>query len=507
MNCSILFTLAAPYPPVPKPDFVLNPDIVKKLLTLFCIYPALIFAQDSHVSKLDLFLASAEKFNNFNGNVLIAKGGKLIYEKSIGFSNLTTKEKLTSNSMFELASLTKPFVATAIFQLKEKGKLSLSDTLRKFIPELPYQNVTIYQMLSHTSGLPDVYEAMDKKWDRKKFAYNQDVIDFLASEKIPPDFAPGSKCEYSNVAYELLAVIVEKASGQSFATYVQENICKPLGLKNTRVYNTRRTKGEKIPGYAYGYVNDSARGYILPDSLIKYAWVVYPDGIYGSGNISSTAGDLYLFDRALKENKFFTSIIQDEMQQSRTLWDTTYKIYFSLSSQKVGMNEFGRYIHTGVAGWPGYKNDMIRYTRDDLVIIVLSNNESNAGYISGALAYIMNDQPVVNAYEHKEYPIESKHLNRFEGAYTVPYVPDALTITIFKKDKKLYYQPVQLMDRAVKSEPIELTPESPNKFFLSKGEDIQIEFALKKSGKVDKAYFILYNMKKEMVPYRRPAAK
>ncbi len=126
-----------------------------KRIILLLLVPVALIGQDNYTSRINEYLNAEIAVNQFNGNILIAKAGKIVFQQSIGYSNYSTKEKLTANSMFELASISKQFVAAAIFQLREKGKLQLTDTLRKFIPELPYQNITLSHMLLHTSGLPD----------------------------------------------------------------------------------------------------------------------------------------------------------------------------------------------------------------------------------------------------------------------------------------------------------------------------------------------------------------
>jgi len=446
-------------------------------------------AQGQPHKQIDEYLQAESAIKNFNGNVLVAKAGQIIYRGAFGYSNYDNKELLTNNSMFEIASITKPFVSLAIFQLKEQGKLRLSDTLRKFIPELPYYNITLHQMLTHISGLPDYMEAFDINWDKSKIANNKDLIAFLIKQQLPSFFKAGKRCEYSNLAYELLAVVVERVSGQSFPEYLQEHICRPLRMRNTRVY-TRRALPERVPNYAYGYISNDAGGYSLPDKLPQLSWVNMFDGIYGSGGISSTTGDLYLFDRALKNYTLLSKAAQKEMLKPKVLWDTATGVYWNVASSKVGSNEFGNYIHAGPSGWPGYAGDVIRYVKDDIVIVVLSNNESDVGSVSGAITYILNNKPIVKPYRHKETKIDTAILQRYQGVYNVPYVPKSLSINIFSKDGKLFFNNAK--------DTTELKPESSTKFFVANGKDIQLEFVLPKKGKGVKAYFIANSMKKEM---------
>jgi CubicO group peptidase (beta-lactamase class C family) len=438
------------------------------------------------MASLDSFMTAEVQVHQFNGNVLVAKAGKLIYQRSFGYSNYDTKTALDSNSIFELASVSKQFTAMGILQLKDQGKLSLSDTLRKFFPELPYANVTIQHLLTHTSGLPDYMEAMAAKWDHKKIAFNKDVIHFLATEKIPANFQPGAKSEYSNTAYEMLASIIEKVSGQSFQQYMQDHIFKPLGMQHTRIYNTRRS-GETIPDYAYGYVySDSQKRYVLPDSLSMYDLVFYLDGIVGDGTVNSTTGDLLKWDRALKEHMLLSERTQKEMFTPQTIFDTATNLHYGYGVF-LGENEVGRYITHG-GGWPGYHTNLIRYIDRDITVIILSNNQGNASALAGALTYIILDKPVIRPYVHKAMAIDSTLLDKFTGKYSVPFAGE---MEVIRKNSRLFRRKTGMPD-------VGLVPESPTKLFFAGPVDQQLEFELDDKGQVKKAYFIAWGMKKEM---------
>src|SRR5476651_1007307 len=143
-----------------------------KFFLLFLLLPFCAIAQQN---KIDPYM-QAEFVNGFIGNVLVAKDNTIIYQKSFGQRNLDSALLLDNHSVFELASTSKQFTAMGILLLEQKGKLKLNDTLRKFFPELPYYRVTIYQMLTHTSGLPDYMSEMKNKWDHHRIAFNKDMI-------------------------------------------------------------------------------------------------------------------------------------------------------------------------------------------------------------------------------------------------------------------------------------------------------------------------------------------
>lgn len=216
--------------------------------------------------------------------------------------------------VLNLGSVSKQFTALSILLLREQGKLSLSDSLRKFFPELPYGGITVRHLLTHTSGLPDYIETMVAKWDHKKVAFNADMIGFLSREKPPILFKPGQRWEYSNTGYAMLASIVEKTSGQTFAQFTAQHIFKPLGMSRSRVYNTRYSAPEVISDFAYGVVySDSLGKYVRPDQLPQSDMVYYLDGIQGQGRIHSTVGDLLKLAGILDRRKVYhqTGVLED----------------------------------------------------------------------------------------------------------------------------------------------------------------------------------------------------
>ena len=462
-----------------------------KKLFIFLLLPLASSGQRNYSVMLARFMQTEVSVNNFNGNVLVAKKGEIIYQKAFGYRNYDTKELLDNNSVFELASISKQFTAMGILLLKEKGKLTLSDSLRKFFPELPYNNITIQNLLTHTSGLPSYEDEMADKWNHKNIASNNDVISFLAKEKSIIHFKPGEKWEYSNTAFVLLASIIEKVSGQTFNEYMEESIFKPLGMQYSRVYNTRRSTKEIVPNYAYGYVySDSLKKYILPDSLPNYDFVIYLDSIQGDGVINSTTADLLKWDRALKNHTLLSKATQKAMLSPQSVMDTISKRYYGYGAI-IGKNEIGDYVMHG-GGWPGYHTMLIRYLADDITIIVLSTNESNSAMLAGALAYIVTNRQVVAPYTHTAITIDTALLDKYAGKYIIPNVPNATKMELFKKEGKLFCR------YETRTTETELKPESVTKFFNDNGVDQQIEFKVNATGKVVKAFSIFSGMKKEI---------
>ncbi|OKS87828.1 serine hydrolase [Mucilaginibacter polytrichastri] len=459
---------------------------MRKALILFCCLPFMGNAQSNNIKLIDLYL-NGEYQQSFNGNVLIAQHGKTIYQKAFGYRNIDLKLPLNNSSVFELASVSKQFTALSILQLKEQGKLKLTDSLRAYFPQLPYHNITIQNLLTHTSGLPDYLNQMIKKWDHKQIAFNNDVIDFLAINKPKLLFTPGSQYEYSNTGYVILASIIEKLTGESYNNYLKQQIFKPLGMDSSRVYNTRRSKQDTIANYAYGYVYNAAyKKYVLPDSLKKFDFVYWLDGITGDGTVNSTTRDLLKWNNALLSNKLINALDQKDMLSPHVLTDTITNAHYGYGID-ILKDELGNFTtHSG--SWPGYTSVLTHYETGDYTVIVLSNNESNAVGISQALCHILNGRAVVQPYRHQETNVDPAILDKYVGTYMF-----TLKIELVKRDGKLYRH---LPGRSINSD-VELKPESPTKFFYSNRADIQIEFELDKQGNVAHSYLINYGLKIE----------
>jgi CubicO group peptidase (beta-lactamase class C family) len=356
-----------------------------KLNGLFFKRPDFIYPKSAETKSVDSLsnlrnaikidsLVKLKYSNGFNGSVLVIDNGKELYKKSFGYANFDGKELLNNNSVFELASCSKQFTGMAIMMLVEQGKINYSDNIQKYIPDLPYENITVENLLTHTSGLPDYMELLQKHWDKKKFATNYDIVDLFKKYKPKVYYSPNETFDYSNTGYALLSIIIEKVSGITYAEFLDKNIFKPLEMKNTRVYNTRRSNGEKINNYAYGYVySDKLKKYVLPDSLIDLQFVIYLDAITGDGTVNTSVSDLSIWDNALRENKLVQKNTLNKALTPYKLKNGNESEYnsgqFIIRSDK---NE--KLVHHG-GGWPGYSTFILHFIDRETAIIVLSNNE------------------------------------------------------------------------------------------------------------------------------------
>src|SRR6185369_11418343 len=238
-------------------------NIMKKTV-LFLLLPLSLFSQTPS-TLLRQYMTGQNKYFQFNGNILVAEKGMLIYQQALGYADYNTKRMLNDSSVFELASLSKQFTAMGIMILKEKKRLNYDDNVKKFLPDFPYANITIRQLLTHTSGLPAYEDQFEKHWDHSKIAHNKDIVDMLKQVQDTLFFTPGTKWKYSNTGYAILALIIDRVSGMDYNEFMSNNIFKPLDMEHSFIYNTRRSNGKIPANYALGYVHsDSLKRFILP---------------------------------------------------------------------------------------------------------------------------------------------------------------------------------------------------------------------------------------------------
>jgi len=458
-----------------------------KKFVLLILLPISMVGQKNYSALLRQYMVGQHDYFRFNGNVLVARGGQILYQQALGYADFNTKRLLNDSSIFELASLSKQFTAMGIMILEEEKKLGFDDELKKYFPDFPYDHITIRELLTHSSGLPSYESEFETQWDHRKIAYNKDILTVLQQAKDTLYFKPGSKYKYSNTGYALLALTIEKVSGMSYSDFMSQSIFQPLGMKHTFIYNDRRSSGRIPSNYALGFVySDSLKRYILPDSLPKYNMVYYLDGIVGDGCVNSTTDDLLKWDRSLYKTKLVSKSSLDEMlspQMQMSARDSFgfygFGVMMEMKSPK------GKIVyHTG--GWPGYGTLLVRRVDADETIIVLSNNETMTGQIRAGLESILDDEDLLMPYEHKEIKIDPTILDRYVGKYTA-----FLTLVFIKKDGKLYRHREGTPD-------IELKPESETKFFYADGTDRQIEFEVNNAGVVTKAWFINSGQKGEL---------
>lgn len=308
-------------------------------------------------------------------SVLVLRDGQPVVSRGYGLAVVEERIAATPTTNYRLASVTKQFTAAAILLLAEDGKLSLDDPLRKWLPTLPpaADPMTIRQVLSHTSGLIDYEDVMPAQPGRQLL--DADVLYLLESQN-RTYFPPGTGYRYSNSGYALLALIVGRASGQDFASFLKARIFEPLGMRNTVAFEEDISV---VNERAYGYSLENATG--SPDSsnsaAKKSAWVRTDQSptsaVLGDGGIYSSIDDLARWDAALYDD--------------RLLKDASRKMAFTpVTRTDVADVEYGYgWRITGETLWHsgetiGFRNVLIRYPKRRLTVIVLTNRNDPEPY-------------------------------------------------------------------------------------------------------------------------------
>jgi len=317
------------------------------------------------IKQLDSAFILLNKTNRFNGTVLYAEKGKVLYKKAFGVVDSRTNEPLTTAASFNLASVTKQFICMCIMILQERGQLQLDDNVKKYIPELPYDSISVRNLMTHTSGIPEYFDIFQRYKTPLDTLTNDKLITLFAAHKPSLDFATGTKWNYCNTNYLLLVSIIERISKEPVALFVQKNITLPLGLKDTYVYHVLMPS---IPAnHVYGFEETGEKRKL--NDLTPF------DGVVGDGNIYSSAEDLYKWEQSLYTEKLVKAATFAQALEPVRLKDgTTYPYGFGWGIEK---DHAGAYAHTG--GWVGFANLIYRDTKNKRTIIALSSGSSGWG--------------------------------------------------------------------------------------------------------------------------------
>jgi CubicO group peptidase (beta-lactamase class C family) len=345
-------------------------------------------------AKFDDYIHAYVRNGDFSGSILVAKQGHIIFHKSYGMANYELGVPNTERTKFHIASVSKTFTAAAIAVLEKQGKLKLSDPLSKWIPDfLNGEKITVEQMLTHRSGLPDYYGLPDYAAKKSQRVSLPDLIAWVKTK--PLDFLPGSETRYSNTGYAFLAYIVEQVSGKSYEEFVREEFFEPAGMKDSGTFRDDVI----IPGRASGYQPWTG------ETGLRNAPPYDKTILTGAASFYSTSGDLYSWCRALQEAKFF-----DMKKLGHPYgWGERETADAGVKKRKF-LEQDGRA--------PGFASHVAMYGDEDVVVIALSNEEDAAvDAMAGDLAML--------AYGAAAHPpaarpkAKLKNASEFAGRYEV----------------------------------------------------------------------------------------
>ena len=337
------------------------------------------------VMQIDTFLDNLDADHNINGNVLIAGDGKILYEKAYGISDAAAGKTNELNTRFVLASVSKPVTAVGVFQLIEKGKLSLDGKVAQYLKAFPYPEITVRHLLAHTSGLPntdELFSPLLQKDSLRRYT-NKDIIPALKSFGKSLHFKAGDKFEYSNTNYSILALLIERKSGFSFRDYMEQFIFRPAKMLNSEILNA---DFDYDPRYARKYDRpihyvDTLRPIELVKQLKRFTfnWV----GFQGPGNMASTVHDMLAFDQALYKGRLIGERSMEQMFTPNRLNDGSIPYRRSgIDQAAYGLGWFifkdtsgGKVVwHSG--GIPGMNTFMLR-NLDKKQFIFVTDNAQN----------------------------------------------------------------------------------------------------------------------------------
>lgn len=329
------------------------------------------------------FYDSSLKRTGFNGAMLVAKKGQIVFEAYNGVERLKGRDTITAATPFHIASTTKTFTAMAILKLAEEGKLNINDSLQKFFPQFPYEGMTVKTLLSQRSGLPNyAYYLEDVKWDKKIKITNEDVLQTLITYKPSLQNPANRRFNYSNTNFVLLALIIERVSGKLYGDYLQEVFFTPLQMTSTKVFN-RNDSATVTPSYMWNGVQEA------------FTWL---DVTYGDKNIYSTVTDLLKWDQALYGNKLFKQSTLDSAFQPYSFekpgihnYGLGWRMYTLANDKKI-------IYHNG--WWHGNNSTFYRVLPDSLTIIILGNKMNRNIYRVKPLIEALS--PLKFSYEEEE---------------------------------------------------------------------------------------------------------
>jgi len=444
--------------------------MTKKALFLYILFSFLccinysLFSRESsgiqkpaYQVKVDSLLKYLFDNNKLMGAVTISKAGKVVYEKSTGYSQLSGNNKKfsTIDTKYRIGSITKMFTSVMIFQLIDEKKLSLDSDLSKFFPAIPNADkITIGNLLNHHSGLFNyTNDSAYSHWDTFPKT-EQEMLELFKNQK--PNFQPGEKGEYSNTNYVLLGYIIERVTGDSYTNELKKRIVNKIGLGNT--YCGHKTDVNNNEAYSFTPMNDNWVQSRETDMSIPG----------GAGSIVSTTGDLAKFIYALFTEKLISPESLKEM--------TAIKDNFGMGIYQLSFYYMQAFGHTG--GIDGFISSLEYFPGDSVAVAFCSNgmNYSINGTLTGILSSYYDKPYTFPSFKSIEIPV--KKLNKYEGVYTSVVLNLKVTI---KREKSI------LIAQATNQPSFPLTAVSETQFIFDPA-NLTIDFTIPKSGKINEFY-------------------
>jgi CubicO group peptidase (beta-lactamase class C family) len=349
--------------------------------------------------RLDQIADSYTADNAFMGSVLVARGDTILLDKGYGKANLDRNIPNDAHTKFRIGSLTKQFTAVLVLLLKQDGKLRIEDPVRKYLPDAPksWDKVTLVELLGHNSGIPEIQSAPNfRSWAMSCHTHAEELALF---EDRPLDFEPGTKNAYSNSNFLVLGAVLEKVTGEDYATLLRERILKPLGMNDSGADRD----GLVLSRRAQGYNDENGRLVSAPSESMCIPW--------SAGSIYSTTSDLLRWERGLFEGKILS-------RASLATMTTRSKVSAGLGVDVSTEDGATVVDHNGAI--EGFVAHMAYLPESRVSVIVLANVFGGAPpAIGDQLVETMLGKTVILARERKAVPMTDEALAKFAGTYVM----------------------------------------------------------------------------------------
>jgi len=334
---------------------------------------------DQKAFALDTLFKKKAKKQGFNGAVLVAQRGVILYQNVFGYANINLKDSLNMNSAFQLASISKTFTGTAVLLLAQDKKLKLQDSIQQFIPAFPYHGITIENLLSHRSGLPNyLYCFENKRRENGPAPTNDSILKwFIEADSLPKPYnRPGKSFSYNNSNFIILASIIEKISGMSYEHFIRTRIFEPLGMSHSFIDTI--APATLLRNRTAGFQGNRRRER------------EFFDGVYGDKGVFASVGDVERWYFALHSGCLLNKQWLKEAFTPRSFEHKSrhnYGLGFRLMTDPQEMKKVNYVYHGG--WWAGFSTMLWMDMETDIVIIVLGNRKNASVYdIKSVLAIL-----------------------------------------------------------------------------------------------------------------------
>jgi len=366
------------------------------------------------ISVIDKYLKAEAENDLFSGAILVAKNGETVYQGAFGYAQKEGKILNRIDTKFSIGSIGKTFTAVLIMQLVEQGKLELTDPIEKYLPDFPYEEkseIQIQHLLNHTSGLGNYFTHVEYQANIPVIRSISQALELVYDQK--PLFKPGTRYEYSNSGMLVLGAIIEKVTGMSYREYLKKQILDPVGMANSGIWYPE----DRVPNRAIGYSKISEGSHKIETENEFPA--------LSDGGLYSTVGDMLKYDLALRENQLLSQQYKDIM------FSVTPPAEKYAYGWEVGT--FKDHDFTGhVGGCPGFSADFIRFQKEQVMIIVLSNYTDGARVLAAKLHHL------VFGADEDSVPLATEYDYRFRAGRYLSEVKKDYSASIEYFDKNIH---------------------------------------------------------------------